>query len=177
MAPKIEEVSVAEFAAMNGVTPARVYQWIQAGMPHRKRKKDDTRIVPREAIDWRINRAVKDAAAGADMDEEKERVRERRAAAGLKELELRERSGELVPRKEWAAFLDAFIGGFAAAAGGELQRYEREVLRCSNAAEARQLMEKIRSALMAGAHRYADQLTEEADAIIPSGPPPKRKSA
>lgn len=175
MAPKIDEVSVAEFAAMCGVTSARVYQWIQSGMPHRKRKKDDTRIVPREAIDWRIERAVADAKGGNDLDEEKERVRERRAVAGLKEFELRERTGELIPRKEWAAFLDAFIGGFAAAAGGELQRFEREVLRVTNAAESRALMDKIRSALMAGAHRFADQLTSEADAIAP--PPAKKKSA
>lgn len=174
MAPKIDAVSVGEFAAMWGVTAQRVYQWVQSGMPHRAHK-DGTRIVPREANPWLRDRAVSEALKGTDLDEEKERIRERRAAAGLKELELRERSGEVVPRKEWAAYLEAFIGGFAAAAAGELQRFEREILRVNNAAEARELTQKIRSALMSGAHRYADQLTEEADALIPSAPA-KRKA-
>jgi hypothetical protein len=163
MAPKIEEVSVAEFSAMCGVTPQRVYQWIQEGMPHRKRKKGDTRVVAREGIKWLIDRAVAEAKKGQGLDEDVEKIRRMRAEAGLKELELKERAGELVPQKEWGAFIDAFTGGLSAASGGELQRFEREIIRASNAGEARALTTKIRTAMMVAAQRFADQLTEEAD--------------
>jgi predicted DNA-binding protein YlxM (UPF0122 family) len=48
MAPKVNDVSVAEFAELIGKTSQRVYQLIQKGCRIAARK-GTTRIVPREA--------------------------------------------------------------------------------------------------------------------------------
>src|SRR4051812_24684926 len=99
MAPKVEDVSVEEFARIIGKTSQRVYQLIQAGMPHRMRRKGakGTRVVPHEAIDWIHERGRTEALAEKALNEANERARKTRAEADMKELQLAELRGSLVP--------------------------------------------------------------------------------
>lgn len=164
MAPPVKDVSVAQFAELLGVTSARVYQFIQDGMPHRKRGKQPTRIVPREAIAWRIERAKEDAAP-KDAERVRPRDRKETAEAELKELLVQERRRALVPIEEFETFVDALVGGFAATAAGRLQRFEREIVAATTAGEARQVTEAIHRALMTGAQEYGATLEDDANAL------------
>src|SRR4051812_42234040 len=135
MAPKVNEVSVAQFAEIWGKTSQRVYQMIQKGMPHR-RIKGVTMIVPREAIAWLIEwetwelQESRRKASGADIpDEEEERALKMKAERQLKELELMERAKELVPAADLNEFIERVFGGFAAVVMGRIQRFEREIVR------------------------------------------------
>lgn len=164
MAPPIKDVSVADFADILGVTSARVYQFIQEGMPHRKRVKKGTRIVPREAIQWRIERE-REQARPEDGRPPRPRDRLEIAQAELKELEVLEVRKSLIPIEEFETFVDSFVGGFAAVASGRLQRFERDIVEASSPATARKLTEQIHGALMAGAQEYGEHLDDEAAAL------------
>lgn len=159
MAPKTETVSLARWAKSWGITPRRAQQFIQDGMPHRMRE-TVTEVVEREANAWRLERAIAEATKGSD--EKHQQLRRVRAEADLKESEVRERLGELVPRDEWEKFQESMIGGFAAVAMGQLQRFEREMVRTTSAGEARLLTQKMQAALMEGAQSFADRLEAEA---------------
>jgi hypothetical protein len=168
MAPPIKDVSVAELAALLGVTTARVYQYVQDGMPHRKRVKKGTRFLPREAIRWLIDRAreqstPKDAASPLN--------RKLLAEAELKELEVLERRHALIPIEDYEHFLDTFIGGFAAVASGRLQRFEREIVVAASPAAARLLTDQIHADLMEGAQEYAAHLEAEATELASQDSP------
>lgn len=163
MAPPIKDVSVADFADLLGVTSARVYQHIQAGMPHRLRGKRTTRIVPREAIAWLIDRA-KEFAAPKDGGNSARNRREL-AEAELKELDVLERRHALVPIEEFESFTAAVVGALASVASGQLQRFEREIVTADTPAAARKVTEQIHVALMAGTQEYADHLEQEATAM------------
>jgi hypothetical protein len=163
MAPPVKDVSVADFAELTGKTSARVYQWIQDGMPHRKRVRKGTRILPREGIAWLLEQAKKDAKPKDANDSPLNR--KLLAEAELKELELQERRRALIPAEDFDRFLDAFIGGFAAVASGQLQRFEREIVAATSSPAARVITEQIHAALMEGAQEYATQLETEASAI------------
>src|SRR4051812_18628281 len=109
MAPKGEDVAVEAFADLAGVTSQRIYQLIQLGLPHRKRD-DGTRIVPRDAIRWMRERDRAEAVAEKAVNEANERARKTRAEADIKELQLAELRGSLVPTSEVTTFLEAFVG-------------------------------------------------------------------
>lgn len=164
MAPPVKDVSVQEFATDHGVTSQRVYQWIQAGMPHRSRK-SGTRVVRAEANRWIRERDQEQARSETGPDEAKERARKVKAEADLKELEVAERRKQLIPADEYAVFVENFIGGFAAVASGQLQRFEREMVRAMTPGEARAITQKQQAALMEGARQYAQQLEAEAEEL------------
>lgn len=164
MAPPVKDKSVAEFAEDQGVSSQRVYQWIQAGMPHRKRK-TGTRIVSAEANKWLREFARNEGRQETGLDEGKERARKVRAEADLKELEVAERRRQMIPASELEEFCESFVGGFAAVAAGRLQRFEREIVKASTAGEARRITQQIHTALMEGAQAYAQQLDAEAEEI------------
>lgn len=160
MAPKVDDWSVTQYAELRGLTSQRIYQLIQAGMPHRRRK-NTTRIVPKEAIAWEIERA-KEGAKPADVAASTPMGRKTLAEAEFKELQVQQLRGALVPVEEFEELASQLIGGFAAVAGGQLQRFERDMVALSTPGEARKLSERIHQALMSGAQAYADQLEQEA---------------
>lgn len=167
MAPKVHTVSVAEFADWHGLTSERIYQLIQQGMPHRKQS-GKTRIVPKDANRWFRERAREDArreSQGDKPNEDDERARKLAAEATLKELELAERRGQLIPLVDYQERLDQFVGGLAAVAAGQLQRYERDIVRTTTAPDARRLTQQIHAALMRGAQEYAERVDAEATAL------------
>lgn len=179
MAPKIEDVSVEQFAKTIGVTSQRVYQLIQAGMPHRDRvrgKKTNTRVVPAEAIKWLRDRDRSEALAEKALNEAQERARKTRAEADMKELQLAQLRRELVPASEASTFCEAFAGGFDSVAKGQLGRFEREMVKVTTAAEARVLKNKIVAALMKGAQRYAASLEAEAEKLDANDASPESPS-
>lgn len=169
MAPVVRDVSVKEFAEFYGTTSQRIYQLIQDGMPHRKRgKKADTRIVPREAIRWLRARDKKESsteAGDAKLNQFTELARKTRIEADLKALELARLQGELVPTEVFTSFVTKFAGGFASVASGQLGRFERDMVAVATPADARLLRQKIQTALMEGAQRFADRLDMDAAAI------------
>lgn len=164
MAPPIKDKSVEDYAEEQGVTSQKVYQWIQAGMPHRKRK-TGTRIVSREANKWLREFIRTNAQAETSPDEAKERARKVSAEADLKELEVAERRKALIPVQEFEEFVESLLGGVAAVASGQLQRFEREMVRVASAGEARALTQKMHAALMEGGRQYAQQLDTEAEEL------------
>lgn len=168
MAPPVRTVSVKAFGVLYDVTPERVYQLIQEGLPHRKRARS-TQIVPAEAIRWLQERAVAKAAKPAvpieALRRSDEQARKIRAEADLKELELAERRGELVAVEAHTEVVETFLGGLAAVSSGQLSRFEREIIRVTTPAEARQLTRKIHAAMMEAARTHADKLEAEADTI------------
>jgi phage terminase Nu1 subunit (DNA packaging protein) len=165
MAPPIKDVTVAEFAELNGVTAARVYQWIQEGMPHRKRKNRPTGIVPREAIQWRVDRAEANAKPKYGTDDDSPGKRKTIAEAEFKELQVQQMRETLVPIADFEEVVGNLVAGFAAVAGGRLQRFEREMVAATTPAAARKISQRIHQALMAGAQDYAEQIDAEATAL------------
>lgn len=166
MAPPVADVSVQEFANLVGLTSQRIYQFIQQGLPHRKRKKDGTRIVPKEGIRWIIEHDRAEAKSKEDTgeaDEKTERALKIRAERMREELKLAKELSEVVPADLSQEFIGNFLGGFAAVAAGQLGRFERAFVRCETPAEARLLKQKIHRALMEGARDYAEQLEQAAD--------------
>lgn len=165
MAPPIKDVSVQAFAEIRGTSSQRIYQLIQEGMPHRKRK-TATRIVPREALRWERER---DKERGGPDDGKLNfvamQIRKMAAEAQLKELELAKARGELIPAEIFSQFTTSFAGGFASVAAGQLGRYERDMVKVATPAEARELRMKIHTALMEGAQQQADAMDAEASTI------------
>lgn len=162
MAPPIKDVSVQEFATQRGVTAQRVYQWIQEGLPHRKRK-SSTRIVSAEAHKWLEARA--EERGRADREDDDAKTRKLAAEADLKEFEVAERRRRLIPADEFNDFIENFVGGFAAVASGQLQRFERDMVRATTAGDARVITQKQHAALMEGARQYATQMETEAEEL------------
>jgi hypothetical protein len=163
MAPPVKDVSVAEFGELLGVSSQRVYQHIQAGMPHRKRARKGTRIVPREALAWLLDRA-REQAKTVDGPV-RPRDRKESAEAELKELQVLEMRRVLIPLEDFESFVDSLIGGFAAVAAGRLQRFERDMVVASTPGAARLLTDQMHAALMEGAQEYATQLEAEATVL------------
>lgn len=165
MAPPVKDVSVKQFADLVGVTPERIYQLIQSGLPHRKRGKTGTRVVPKDAIKWLRDRDRAEAVVEKALDEAKERARKTRAEADMKEIQLSELRAAVVKTSEATTFLEAFVGGFASVSAGQLGRFEREFIKVTTAADARTLRVRIHRALMEGAQRYADEMAAKADTM------------
>jgi hypothetical protein len=157
MAKAADTVSLSEFAAHYGKSE----EWARklaadGGMPHRI-VDGHYRLVTSVASAWLIEQA--ETREGLDKDQEiAEKTRVERQ---IKELELAERRGQLVPVTQYQERVEEFVGGFAGMAMGQLQRFEREVVQAGDAATARRLMGKIQAALMRGAQEYADTLETE----------------
>jgi len=156
-------LTITEVANLFGVTRATVTNWKKAGCPCRT---VDNKIVfdLQPLMAWRRQ---EDRAAGTrgvlpdGYDKELESARKLRADADLRELDLAERRGELVPVKDFEARLESFLGGFAAVSAGRLQRYERDIVAAADPAAARRVTQAIHVALMEGALEYADTLEAE----------------
>jgi phage terminase Nu1 subunit (DNA packaging protein) len=116
------------------------------------------------AIAWLIKRAAEEAKGG-DLNEARERARKTRAEADMKEMDREERRRSLVPAKISTEYIEAFVGGLASVAAGQLGRFERDIVKAETPAEARAVRMNIHRALMEGAQRYADDLAQRAEAL------------
>lgn len=164
MAPKIEEHSIEETAALFGVTSRTLQNWRAAGMPHRMTG-GRPKFVWRECIRWReetIRAEEREKLRGNAPVKDDDRLT--RAQADLKEMELAERRRQLVPFEEFQAANDALVGGLAAVSAGRLKRFERPIVQAMTPAEARKVTQEIHRALMEGAREYADDLEAQAAA-------------
>jgi phage terminase Nu1 subunit (DNA packaging protein) len=159
---RTETVTTAVLAAAFSVTTRTVQLWRQAGMPSRTLD-GAPRFVLRECIAWRLEtvRAEERQRERARHSSDDMERRKLAAEAELKELQLAERRGEVVPLTEYQSRLDTFVGGFAATAAGQLHRFERDIVTATTPGDARKITQRIHSALMTGANEYADQLETE----------------
>lgn len=164
MAPRVQKLTVAQFADLMGLSAERIRQFIRSGMPHRQGARG-AEVVPREAIQWIRERDREETRSETAPDEATERARKLRAEADIKEIDREERRGALIPVAIYQDRLDATAGGFAAVAAGQLQRFERDIVRAETPADARKITQQIHAALMRGAHEYADTLDAEAAAL------------
>lgn len=158
-------MNASDLALLHGVTRESVRQWTIAGMP---RRQDGSYLVA-ETITWRIQRAAeKERQSAAPTEDEEKKLsqlnRKLLAEAQLKELQLERELGLTISVEDVEERLSRIVGGFAAVANGRLTRFEREIVRTTTPADARKLTERIRAALMEGAHGLADELAAEADA-------------
>lgn len=160
MAPKIATVSVAEFAADHGLTAMAVGDWIRKGMPCRSIS-GLRRLVRRDANKW-LRESIRETARSDTPDEAAERARKLRAEADLKELELAERRGLLVPVATFESELEQIVGGFLAVAAGQLTRFEPEIVAAATVGAARKVTQAIHGALVQGSRDYAQRLETEA---------------
>lgn len=144
---------------MLGVSREAVRLWTNEGAPRR----DDGSYIVAEIVTWLRE---KDRRAQRDENvpkESAERARKMRTEADLKELELEERRGALLPLADFMEQLEAVIGGFASVAAGQLARFERKIVAAKSVGDARRITQEIHAALMAGAREHADRLEAEAD--------------
>jgi phage terminase Nu1 subunit (DNA packaging protein) len=146
------------------VTRETIRQWTVAGCPRRQ----DGSYIAAETITWRIQREIeKDKKTRAPQGDEPkltEMNRKLRAEAELKELQLAQMQGTMIPAEQHEEIVSRIAGGFAAVASGQLTRFERKIVQTTTPAEARVLTTEIHRALMEGAQGLADELDAEADA-------------
>ena len=159
-----EHIPQKELATRLGLTTRQVHNLAEQGVvPKRVRNGKADYPWPESLhkyIAWKI-----EAARDESFDEAKERARKLRADADLRELELAERRGLLIPADKVQERYEEFLGGFSAVAAGRLQRHERDIVRVSTPGEARALTQTLHRALMEGAQEYASEVEAEADAI------------
>lgn len=155
-------VNASELAQLHGVTRETIRQWTVAGCP---RRQDGSYIVA-EVITWRIQRELeKDRAARAPKDGDEKMTelnRKLRAEAELKELQLARELGNHITTEDHEAIVARVVGGLAAVASGQLQRFERKIVQAKVPADARIITQDIHRALMVGAQEFADTLETEA---------------
>lgn len=164
MAPKVHTVSLTEIAEYFDVTTRSIQSWREHGFPTRMIS-GAPRFVVKDCIRWRREADKEEAAPVAkNLDKEDELAGKIKAERELKELELKERRGALVPAEVFQERVDSLFGGFAAVAAGQLQRFERDIVRATDAVSARHVTQAIQVALMKGAQEYADTLEAEAQA-------------
>lgn len=150
---------------MLGVTAESIRLWTQEGCPRR----DDGSYIVAEVVTWLRQRErdkIRDELKAGDK-KPTELNRKLAAEADLKELQLRQMRGELLPVEVHDERLARVIGGFATIATGQTQRFEREMRKVQTAVEARELRERIVEALMEGARSLADELDAEAATMAP----------
>lgn len=152
-----------ELARLLGVARETVRQWTAAGCP----RLDSGEYVLAEVVAWRVRQAVEKERAGrkADAAPKTEMNRKLAVEADLKELQLAQMRGALVPAALHDEQMQRVVGGLAAVAKGQLTRFEREIVRATTAPEARKVTERIHEALMRGAQGLADELEAEAAAL------------
>jgi len=163
MAPPVEKISLAEFAKERGVTSRTVQNWCARGMPHRDIR-NERYVVRREAYTWLLEREFERGRREARRPSDDAETRLKAAQADLKEMELAQARGEVIPVSVYQEHLDTFLGRFAAVASGQLARYERDIVAATIPAEARRITQAIHHALMSGAQGYAAELEQAAAA-------------
>lgn len=175
-APRAKTVPLAGIAALFGVSTETIRLWRKAGMPSRVQSGAPA-FVPTECIKWRREKDREDRVVADDNGKE-DRLRILRADAELRELELQERSGLLVPRADYEAELDRFVGGLVAAVSGRLQQFERDIVQATTAQLARALTEKIQDEVLRATREYADQIeAEPSEGDSESDPPSDEEAA
>src|SRR6185437_15058911 len=174
MARQVKRMTAVAFAEVLGVTPRRVRQHIQAGMPHRL-ERGVAKVVPSEAIAWLIERAKESVAApgksGAQNDVEM-KARDRALRLELLELDVAERKREVLATETARDFAEELVGAFAGVSAGQLQQFERDMVSCATPAEARTLRDKMHAALMRGALAAAAEFEAIATTPAPTAPDP-----
>jgi phage terminase Nu1 subunit (DNA packaging protein) len=155
-------VDQSELSRLMGVTREAVRLWTVEGCPRR----DDGSYIVAEVVTWRIARAVQtERNKRREGDKPKQHASEANrklaAEADLKELQLEQLRGNLVPIEVFDAKLGSIVGGFQAVASGGLARFEREIVQAITPAQARRLTERIFDSLMEGARGLGAQLGGE----------------
>lgn len=150
----------AAIARLLGVSRESLRAWTLAGCP----RLDSGLYVVAEVVTWLRKRERELALAEQKPDGQKisELNRKLSAEANLKELQLERERGLVIDAAVADERIGRIVGGFNAVASGRLTRFEREIRQCTTAAEARRITERIRVALMEGAHELADELDAEA---------------
>lgn len=174
MAPRVPTVSLTDIAAEMEVTTRTIQNYVRDGMPHR-REKDGPRFVARECQRWRREREIeqavqkeRDRQTADGLDKDKEQAEKTRVERLIREIDLEERRREVVPIALYRERNETFVGNLAAVTMGQLQRFERDIVRATTAADARRLTQRIQAALMQGAQEYADTLEAEIAATEPT---------
>lgn len=162
-APKAKTVSLTEIAGIFGVTTEAIRLWRKEGMPTRR---DSGRLsfVIAECVRWRRQRdqeAAKDDDASDTTKADKRAIL--RSERQLRELEVRQKLGEMVERATFEEEIERFAGGLVAAVTGRLQQFERDIVQASTPAAARVLTERMQDELIGGMRAYADALDASAD--------------
>lgn len=157
---RAEKFDATALARLVAVSRETVRQWTLAGCP----RLDDGHYVIAEVVSWLRRRERETALAESKRDEKPKTEMNRKIAAEaeLKELQLERERGLVIEVEDAEERIARVVGGFAAVASGRLTRFEREIVRCTTPADARKLTERIRGALMEGAHGLADELDAEA---------------
>ena len=160
---RVTTVTTTELADVFGVTARTVQLWRQAGMPSRVLNDGAPRFVLKECIAWRL-----DVVRVEERDRERARhtgsdfeLRKLAAEAELKEHQLAERRGQLLPIDEARTEIDNFVASFAAVAAGGLTRFERDIVAAQKPADARRITRAMHDALMRGGQEYAARLEAE----------------
>ncbi|MCE2942182.1 MAG: hypothetical protein ACK51E_11425 [Gemmatimonadota bacterium] len=164
--PKMPKtLRAAEAADAVGVSPRTLREWTQQGCPHR-RTPGGAEYVIAEVLTWRTETAVAAAIEKLQrpdgIDLAAEQARKARADADLRELDLAERRGELVPVAKYRRELEDVLGRMRAVVSGGLHRFERRIVSCATPGEARRLTRDIEDAICRGGVALADTL-EDAD--------------
>jgi phage terminase Nu1 subunit (DNA packaging protein) len=165
-----KDLSVAEFAELIGYTPARVYQLIQDGMPHRMRGKTEksARVVVADVWRWALDERKREAAKPPEdkPDPETEaRTRKRQLEVERLAMELAASRRELLDRAEVEEFERAQEGAFVAFMTGQLQRFEPEIVAAASPVDARRLTERMKREILTARRDYGEQLEREAAAM------------
>ncbi len=147
-----------------GVSREAVRLWTVANPPVPRR--DDGTFIVAEVVTWRIQRAVeaeRDKRSGdAKPAGQSEMNRKLAAEADIKEMQLAQLRGELVPAADHQLIIERVAGGFAAVASGRLARFERDIVQAITPGAARRVTQAIHVALMEGAQDLAQELEDEA---------------
>lgn len=153
--------NASDLARLLGASRETLRQWTLAGCP----RLDTGDYIVSEVVTW-LRKRERDAAIAEGKQQSQqpktELNRKLAAEAELKELQLERERGLVIEVEDAEERIARVVGGFAAVAAGRLARFEREIVRCTTAADARKLTDRIRVALMEGAHDLAQELDGEA---------------
>lgn len=170
MAVKTATLSLTDIAAEMEVTTRTIQNYVRDGMPHRREKASgDPRFVARECQRWRREREIEAAvekerarlSSTEKLDKDKEMAEKVKVERQIKEIELLELRGKKIDIDLYQERIEAFVGGFAGVAAGQLHQFERQIIAATNASEARRLTDEIHRKLMEGAQEYAEMLEAE----------------
>jgi phage terminase Nu1 subunit (DNA packaging protein) len=165
MAPKIETLALTEIAAAFRKTTRTIQTWRREGMPTRNIN-GEPRFVLSDCIQWREERVASEAAERArgpatSLDKDAEMARKLSVEADLRTMDREERRRELVAASEYQERLETFLGGMSAVSAGQLQRFERDIVKAATPTDARKITQAIHTALMEAAQSYGDTLEAE----------------
>jgi phage terminase Nu1 subunit (DNA packaging protein) len=172
--PRAQTIALEAIADAFGVSTETIRLWRKDGMPHRMQSGRPV-FVLRECIRWRREQDRQTDTEPEAVSAKAEHALKVRAERLLRELELAERSRDLVPIGESGAFMEEFVAALAATAAGRLTRFERDIVRASTPADARRVTAAIHVALMEGMQEFADTVEAAGDADAPLMPVPEPK--